>query len=170
MSAATQPLLIPDDKPAEDQQPTSLEGTVVADACRLVDAARLPTSCYPRDTCYRQALTRLAAAVDRMRDIQGDPRDGMPASRDDALMHFVAPGEIVETVDSTYFATLLDVYVSSERFVGHLDMIGAADLPVYDDHTTVALTQLQDALAGAQARQRRLQTLRNEFAEAEDMG
>lgn len=166
MNATSQPPLIPDDEvdepvPAAPETPAQ---TVVDAACRLVDAARLPESCWDlaHGHVYQDALVHLADTVDRMRDTLGDPRDGMPASRDDARLHFVAPGEIVETVDSTYFATLLALYVSSERFVDHLDRIGAADLPVYDDHTTIALTQLRDALVAREERVHQLHTLRGD--------
>lgn len=172
MNATSQPLLIPDDEvdepvPAAPETPAQ---TVVDAACRLVDAARLPESCWDRahGHVYQDALVRLAGTVDRMRDTLGDPRDGMPASRDDARLHFVAPGEIVETVDSAYYVTLLTLAFSSERFVDHLDRIGAASLPIYDDHTTIALTQLRDALADAKARQLRIQALRGDKTPTDD--
>lgn len=161
--AHSQPLLIPDDEvdepvPAAPETPAQ---TVVDAACRLVDAARLPPSCYDRDHAYRDALARLAGLVDRMRDTDGDPKDGLPAGKDDARLHFVAPGEIVETVDSIFFVDLVVAARWAETLYSHLNRTGL-DLPVYDDHTRAALDGLHKALVAREERVHQLHTLRGD--------
>lgn len=164
MSAATQPLLIPDDKPAEDQQPTSPEDAVITDAARLVDAARLPETCWDRahGHVYPDALTRLAKSVDRMRTTHGDPRDGTPAATLDADLHFVAPGEIAEIVDSHYYVAALTVASCAERLAGSLGQDIDGTPIAWDDHTTAGIALLRDALTRWMARHRQLHTLRGE--------
>lgn len=161
--AHSQPLLIPDDEVVEPAPATPLtQGTeIVIAAGRLVDAARLPTTCYDRGHAYRDALVRLAALVDRMRDTTGDPKDGLPAGKDDARLHFVAPGEIVETVDSIFFVDLVGAARWAETLYAHLNRTGL-DLPEYDDHTRAALDGLHKALAAREERVHQLHTLRGD--------